>query len=174
MTSAGILEELEDHDQAAVREYICQNAGGIFKYANSIRPIGDDEALYIITGSIKSESWALAAFNHPQPHFSPRLIRQTSSFVWRSPGTFNAYSGKSVTPGSRDQTLFLRGKEVRGSAAGYARRQCVLSRWTITPDVEYLAVTTSHRVYPDISWYYANSGTGWISGSRFPARQTIS
>ncbi|TEB30413.1 hypothetical protein FA13DRAFT_1733724, partial [Coprinellus micaceus] len=123
MTSAGKLEELDESDRIDLREFISRHAGLIYAYANGIRPIDNHEALYIISGCIKSETWGLAAFTDPVMHplHVPRLMRMPNAndsdpqqstqptFVWRSLGTFDAYVGRSCVDGSRDQTLFLRG-----------------------------------------------------------------
>ncbi|KAJ3541372.1 hypothetical protein NMY22_g3910 [Coprinellus aureogranulatus] len=124
MTSTGKLEELDGSDKMALREVISQHAGLIYKYANDLRTIGEDESLYIITGCIKSENWGLAAFREAPPfrdpamHRFPRLVKLPGSvgvgspddpaYDWRSPGTFDSYVGKSEG-GSQDQCLFLRG-----------------------------------------------------------------
>lgn len=121
MTSAGRLEELDESDGIDLQEFISQFAGLLYRYANGIRPIKNEEALYIVTGCIKSESWALAAFRDPvlHPQHVPRLVKlsggpvdnsaQNTIYGWRSPGTFDSYVGKSEANGSQDQTLFLRG-----------------------------------------------------------------
>jgi hypothetical protein len=121
LTSPGKLEELDDSNGMDLREFISRYAGLLFKYANAIRSINEGEALYIITGCIKSGNWALAAFRHPviHPHHIPSLVRlpsgirgdgsQNTAYAWRSPGTFDSYVGKSKVDGAQDQTLFLQG-----------------------------------------------------------------
>ena len=59
-TSSAKLEELVNHSR--LRKYIVQNAKAIYAHADSIREIDDDAPLYIVTGCIKSKSYALAAF----------------------------------------------------------------------------------------------------------------
>jgi hypothetical protein len=97
----------------------------IYRHADRIRQIANDEPLYIITGCIKSNSWALAAFREgmPAPHDAMSLQRVTrasdprSKYVWTKRSTSEAYFGLSEEEGVRDQTLFLRGFKLDFSQA---------------------------------------------------------
>ncbi|KAF5342011.1 hypothetical protein D9611_001239 [Ephemerocybe angulata] len=120
-TSSAELEEVVDC--MALRDTIIQNNALFYQYANGIRTIGDEEALYILTGCIKSESWALAAYREPMspPHDLLRLIKgidspghgsshsSPSQYTWTNRGTSAARLGGSEVAGIKDQSLFLRG-----------------------------------------------------------------
>lgn len=120
-TSAGKLEELPKPGRTYLHEFVSRYAGLIYRYAHEIHPIGRREALYIVTGCIKSESWAIAAFRHsvPRPDHVSKLVRlpgaiannnlPTSTYAWRSQGTFDGRTGRSSASGGQDQVLFLRG-----------------------------------------------------------------
>ncbi|TEB28198.1 hypothetical protein FA13DRAFT_815757 [Coprinellus micaceus] len=60
MPTGADKEEAEDIIE--MEEYIRVHAEGIYRHTNSLRRIGDDMALYIITGCIKSDAWAAAAY----------------------------------------------------------------------------------------------------------------
>ncbi|KAF6747374.1 hypothetical protein DFP72DRAFT_609206 [Ephemerocybe angulata] len=118
-TSAAKLEELTNH--TTLRKTLIQSAGLLYLHANAIRLIGDDEPLYIITGCIKSESWALAAYRDPlpPPHDILRLVQRPQiasqiseripPYAWTKRGTSEARVGASETSQLMDQSLFLRG-----------------------------------------------------------------
>ncbi|TEB24219.1 hypothetical protein FA13DRAFT_1329799 [Coprinellus micaceus] len=102
VTSAAKLEELGAADRMNLRKVISRYAGLLYRYANGLHLIGEQEALYILTGCIKSESWGIAAFRHrPDSNHVPKLVRLSgaepaeidppgSRYRWRSPGTFDA------------------------------------------------------------------------------------
>ncbi|KAJ3542293.1 hypothetical protein NMY22_g3566 [Coprinellus aureogranulatus] len=126
-TSSAELEELEDYTQ--LREFITQHAKLIYNHANSLRRIAADEPLYIITGCIKSDSWALAAFreSRPAPHDLMCLQNMTRnddgrlSYAWTKRSTSEAHYGSSGEPGLKNQTLFLRGFKLDFSQAFRSR-----------------------------------------------------
>ncbi|KAJ2927970.1 hypothetical protein H1R20_g9139, partial [Candolleomyces eurysporus] len=60
-TSSADLEELVD--PVALQDFIFQHAGLIYQRANSIQRVADQDSLYIVTGCIKSDSWAIAAYS---------------------------------------------------------------------------------------------------------------
>jgi hypothetical protein len=122
-TSSADLEELVH--PIPLRDFLVQNAGIIYQHANSVRRVADEDSLYIISGCIKSDSWALAAYKNPAPATDDvlKLVRkttenqilQTPQFFWTHRGTAEAHSGfTSIPPTSerhqrKDQCLFLRG-----------------------------------------------------------------
>ncbi|KAJ3545658.1 hypothetical protein NMY22_g2349 [Coprinellus aureogranulatus] len=126
-TSSAELEELEDYTQ--LRECITQHAELIYNHANSLRRIAADEPLYVITGCIKSDSWALAAFreSRPAPHDLMCLQNMarnddgTSRYAWTKRATSEAHFGSSGEPGLKNQTLFLRGFKLDFSQAFRSR-----------------------------------------------------
>jgi hypothetical protein len=101
-----------------LQRFIIDHASLLFQYADAIRTLDDDENLYIITGCIKSDSWALASFKDP-PHPTNdvlKLVRKApSGYVWTSCATAATRIGPNVPriPGSdsngKDQSLFLQG-----------------------------------------------------------------
>ncbi|KAJ2936575.1 hypothetical protein H1R20_g528, partial [Candolleomyces eurysporus] len=62
-TSPADLEELDNYIK--LRGFIIDHAGLLYQYANGLRELDDDESLYIVTGCIKGDSWAMAAFKDP-------------------------------------------------------------------------------------------------------------
>ncbi|KAF6751708.1 hypothetical protein DFP72DRAFT_1135563, partial [Ephemerocybe angulata] len=113
ITSAADLEEVKDH--AALREYIIEHAETIYKYANSVRRLGQEESLYIVTGCIKSDAWAAAAYSGYMipPHDVLCLVQFGSSsppsYAWTERGSSEARCDESGEPGLKNQSLFLRG-----------------------------------------------------------------
>jgi hypothetical protein len=121
-TSNADLEQLVD--RLALREFIVQHAGLIYQHADSIQRV--DEPLYIISGCIKSDTWAIAAYEQmPQaPYDELRLVKAASSsgpggllsdYDWTRRAMAEARFGTNRTTQSelgnhgKDQTLFLRG-----------------------------------------------------------------
>ncbi|KAJ2929795.1 hypothetical protein H1R20_g7306, partial [Candolleomyces eurysporus] len=127
LTSSADLEEFRSHVE--LRDFIIDNAASLYRYANSIQRLDYHESLYIITGCIKSDSWALAAYNDlPDPQNNVlKLIRTGSSgstpaYVWTDRGTAEARSGSTQNGGThKDQCLFLQGFKVAFSAAFRSR-----------------------------------------------------
>lgn len=124
LTSSANKEET--NDPIAMEEYIKQNAEVIYRHASSFRTIGEKESLYIITGSIKSDSWAMAAYGtHAGSKGStlrlvpvPGVGDGAAEYEWRSHGSASrARFGKSDKPRVKDQSLFLRGFKVAFSPA---------------------------------------------------------
>ncbi|KAJ3522620.1 hypothetical protein NMY22_g11815 [Coprinellus aureogranulatus] len=121
ITSPSDLFETSDKD--AMQSYIVQHAEAIYQHANSIQPIGQEDSLYIITGCIKSDSWAIAAYrgHHTEPPYNILQLSRTSEPWGNSPrrlnhwtrsGSSHARSGHSLEEGLKNQTLFLRGFKV--------------------------------------------------------------
>ncbi|RXW17748.1 hypothetical protein EST38_g8099 [Candolleomyces aberdarensis] len=121
LTSPADLHELKD--RIGLRDFIINHALLLYRYANSIRRLDNDESLYFVTGCIKSDSWALAAFNEPVDHPNDvlRLVQtgggsgmSALTYAWTSRGTAEAWTGSNSTRGrhdytGRNQCLFLRG-----------------------------------------------------------------
>lgn len=126
LTSSADLEVLQS--RVELRDFIIENAQSLFQYANSIRKLdAKGDSLYIITGCIKSDSWALAAYNgliDPQNDVL-RLIRKghpssTTEYGWTSKGTAEARCGSSQN-NDKDQCLFLQGFKMSFSAAFHSK-----------------------------------------------------
>ncbi|KAJ3527699.1 hypothetical protein NMY22_g9684 [Coprinellus aureogranulatus] len=111
-------------DTQSMRNYIVQHAEAIYRHANSIRQIGDSESLYIISASIKTDTWAIAAYRHPMPpqHNILQLVRkpmptsdcrsQLPVYQWTKQGystRARLSRGLGVDQGSKNQSLFLQG-----------------------------------------------------------------
>ncbi|RXW20158.1 hypothetical protein EST38_g5689 [Candolleomyces aberdarensis] len=134
LTSSADLEEFRSHVE--LRDFIIDNAASLYRYANSIQRLDYHESLYIVTGCIKSDSWALAAYNDlPDPQNDVlKLIRTEASgsaspaYVWTDRGTAEARSGSTQNGGThKDQCLFLQGFKVAFSAAFRSRMKANLS-----------------------------------------------
>ncbi|KAJ3520890.1 hypothetical protein NMY22_g12543 [Coprinellus aureogranulatus] len=112
VTSPAKLEELADHTR--LKDHIFQHADLIYRHADKAYRLADDEPLYIITGCIKSESWALAAFNDSAtlPGDTITLMKMGhhyDQYAWTDRGTAEAYVGRTNSSGMKNQNLFLRG-----------------------------------------------------------------
>ncbi|KAF6741629.1 hypothetical protein DFP72DRAFT_942477 [Ephemerocybe angulata] len=116
LTSAADQDDLDDCQR--LRKHILGHPELIYRHANAIRCIGEEESLYIITGSVKSDSCALAAFGEPAAPDEPAVIlanstrpgQRISSWAWTNQGTANTQLSEcSGLDGEKDQTLFLRG-----------------------------------------------------------------
>jgi hypothetical protein len=121
LTSSADLHELKVRIE--LQDFIINNAPLLYQYANSIRRFENDESLYFITGCLKSDSWALAAFNErvDHPNNVLRLIQtggssETSApnYAWTSRAMAEAWTGSNPTRGKdtytgKNQSLFLRG-----------------------------------------------------------------
>lgn len=131
LTSPADLEEIADN--TSLRKHITLNAELLYRHASTICGIANDEALYIITGSIKSESWALAAFNDPTTSSADvlRLMKRPGDqhpapdFLWTHRATSEARVGRGEVQGTKDQSLFLRGFKLDFSDAFRARMDTV-------------------------------------------------
>jgi hypothetical protein len=103
-----------------MQQYIVQHAHAIYRHAKNW--LGENESLYVITGCVKSESWAIAAYNRQMDrgHNILRLAPGTnadSEHQWTAQGSAcSAHSGRSDQQGVRDQSLFLQGFKIALSA----------------------------------------------------------
>lgn len=109
-------------DVNSMRAYIAQHAEALYRHANFIRPIGERESLYIITGSVKTDAWAIAAYRQrmQSPHNILRLVQRpprasevltpSSVHQWTKKGTSSrARLGDSAEHELKNQSLFLQG-----------------------------------------------------------------
>ncbi|RXW17689.1 hypothetical protein EST38_g8167 [Candolleomyces aberdarensis] len=144
LTSSADLEELANRIE--LRDFIINNAVSTYKYANTIRKLDHDESLYIVTGCIKSDSWALAAYNDlvdPRDDVL-RLVRTGApglnpTFGWTSRGRAEARSGSSSTrtrgtASVKDQCLFLQGFKIAFSAGFRSRNSDDLTSYGDSAD----------------------------------------
>ncbi|TEB19849.1 hypothetical protein FA13DRAFT_305051 [Coprinellus micaceus] len=119
LTSSADKEETTSLDEMG--RYINQHAEAIYRHATTIHPIGKDESLYIVTGCIKSDSWAMAAYRHGMDprHDTLRLepVRKAYGgypprYKWAEQGSSRAHVGRSDRRCVKDQVLFLLGFKV--------------------------------------------------------------
>jgi hypothetical protein len=114
------LEELVDIE--TLRDFLIQHSGAIYQHANSVRRIADEDPLYIVSGCIKSGSWALAAYKDPAKAPDDLLTLsegksndQFPVYDWIDRGTGEAKSGsnsagrESEEYKEKNQCLFLQG-----------------------------------------------------------------
>jgi hypothetical protein len=111
LTSSADQHELKDRIE--LRAFIINNARLLYQYANSIQRLDKDESLYFITGCVKSDSWALAAFNEPVDHPKDVLTlvqiggnsdASAPNYDWTSRGTAEAWTGSNLTKGKDKYT----------------------------------------------------------------------
>ncbi|KAF6746002.1 hypothetical protein DFP72DRAFT_1175819 [Ephemerocybe angulata] len=113
-------ERLDDYTE--LHDHLIQHAELIYRHSNSLRRIGGDETLYIITGCIKSEDWGLAAYNSTIPSDDVIKLEQLSGsvgpessgepqtyFAWTEKGPSEARFGPKEKTGGKNQSLFLEG-----------------------------------------------------------------
>ena len=119
-------------DQKVLHDWVLENGRLLSRYANRRRRIGARESLYIVTGCIKNESWALAAYKDPMvpPNDMLRLVRDNEDietggtwYTWTERGTSEARSSEPSQAGLRNQSLFLRGLTLTFSTQFYASLQ---------------------------------------------------
>lgn len=150
LTSSADLEETADVN--ALRQCIVRHARLFYKHANNIRGIGPEESLYIITGCIKSDSWAIAAYRRPMthPHDTLRLVRifdNTSTtnceakYRWTSRGTSEA---RTWDRGSKRHSLFLRGYKLSFSPAARVEMNRSTRPSRTTPDSDDKGLGGNH------------------------------
>ncbi|TEB28192.1 hypothetical protein FA13DRAFT_1776059 [Coprinellus micaceus] len=110
----------EVKDPVAMQQFICTHAEAIYRLANSTTRIGADTSLYVMSGCIKSNSWAMAAYkDEMSPHHATLQLVSVSpppeqgsnlevEYRWTKQGLARARCGWDDT-GLRNQSLFLRG-----------------------------------------------------------------
>ncbi|KAJ3507962.1 hypothetical protein NMY22_g16765 [Coprinellus aureogranulatus] len=110
-------------DIEAMQSYILRNPEAIYRHANSIRRIGGNGSLYIITGCVKTDAWAMAAYQElPADEYDRLRIselsrtdpfgtdRLSNSYQWtKTAASSHARLGDSGVEGLKDQALFLQG-----------------------------------------------------------------
>jgi hypothetical protein len=123
-TTPADLEEVVNTEP--LRDFLVDHAGVIYQHANSLWQLADEDCLYLVSGCIKSDSWALAAYKHlaPPPNDLLTLSRremdvgdphQVPIYDWIKRGTAEARFGsnsaarESGAYKGKDQCLFLQG-----------------------------------------------------------------
>ncbi|KAJ3505321.1 hypothetical protein NMY22_g17625 [Coprinellus aureogranulatus] len=116
--------QFETNDVKALRTYVDQHAEAIFRHANTVRQIDPWEPLCVISGCVKADSWAIAAYQErmQSPYNLLRLVRKPASmkehhlpgtsYQWTKQGSSTARLSRPAEPGWRNQNLFLEGFEV--------------------------------------------------------------
>jgi hypothetical protein len=138
-TTSADLEQLADI--VALRDCLVQHAGAVFQHANAIRRVADDESLYVVSGCIKSDSWALAAYQEPTKPSGKilELARRNMSsheatrapthdwLSWMGEARFGSNSEKvGESYKGKDQSIFLRGFKLAFSRECRARLNAIL------------------------------------------------
>ncbi|TEB18513.1 hypothetical protein FA13DRAFT_592345 [Coprinellus micaceus] len=140
-TSPAKLDELVN--PARLRKYI-QNAKAVYPRADSIREIADDNPLSIVTGCIKSDSYAIAAFR--ETNNDPMSLENftcggdvTPTFDWTSlPRSGEGKFGSSGERGLKNETFFLRGFKLDSSHECQSRLKGRPRPWNGAPGDDLL------------------------------------
>ena len=128
---------VEATHQMNIRDHIIRHAELLYRHAESTVGVGPDESLYVITGCLKSDSWALAAYRRlfgDAQASTARLIHIGDAHVesgpssleglqeshqdeipiydWKERGPTEAKRSHFVGQRLEDQTLFFRGFKV--------------------------------------------------------------
>ncbi|KAJ3532348.1 hypothetical protein NMY22_g7774 [Coprinellus aureogranulatus] len=94
--------------------------------------IGRGESLYVITGCIKSNSWALAAYKDAMTHPNDTLslvrmgdegVATLSFYAWTKRGTSEARCSEVTRRDTMNQSIFLRGFKLSFSSKFHANMQ---------------------------------------------------
>ncbi|KAH6890781.1 hypothetical protein BKA70DRAFT_866685 [Coprinopsis sp. MPI-PUGE-AT-0042] len=123
LTSSGELETLTPASRSQLKEYLCSNGTQLMIRLRQKRHLQPGQSLYVVTGTIKSDSWAIAVHTSPmqEPYDQMVLTRRedtpedtSPTYEWASCGSADARCGTSKAIGedgrrSKDQCLFLRG-----------------------------------------------------------------
>lgn len=145
LTSSADLEQTTDI--VAIRDCVLRYAPLFYTHADRVRRIGHEESLYIITGCIKSDSWALAAYRQPmaQPYDLLRLVHAPDVgdnpscemlYEWTHCGTSDTRSSDRSENGSKNQSLFLTGFSLSVSSAFRSRMKQSPRPGIMPPDPE--------------------------------------
>ncbi|KAH6867533.1 hypothetical protein BKA70DRAFT_402199 [Coprinopsis sp. MPI-PUGE-AT-0042] len=125
LTSNGELESLTPKSRNQLREYLCNHGTQLIRTLTRKHHLELGQSLYVVTGTINSDSWAIAVHTSPmqEPYDQMVLTRRggnsgfdipTDEFTWTCRGKADARCGASSSideEGGRvkDQCLFLRG-----------------------------------------------------------------
>jgi hypothetical protein len=132
-TTSADVEELDD--TIALRDFLIQHAGVVYQRATSLRRLAEEDSLYIVSGSIKSDSWGLAAYQGATSGEGLKLSKRYAKeggtkgvqlYEWTDRGTAEARFGLNSTIEAgqyegKNQTLFLRGFKLAFSHSFRAR-----------------------------------------------------
>ncbi|KAF5332258.1 hypothetical protein D9611_008140 [Ephemerocybe angulata] len=118
LTSPGTLNEVQNQEK--LRDHICNYAELFYNHANMLQQLGSDESLYIVTVSIKSRDWGIAAFrDHMFAPDNVLILAQRNcwdrGYRWTHRGSAEARYGVSEST-LADECLFLRGFKLDFSA----------------------------------------------------------
>jgi hypothetical protein len=154
-------------DYEVLRDFLIQHAGIVYQHASSVRRIADEDSLYIVSGCIKSDSWAIAAFKDPAkaPDDLLTLSRRKSKnqipiYDWINRGTAEARFGSNSAAREsgmckgKDQCLFLQGFKLAFSQEFRARLRGV--RLISVEDKEQHGLENGNQDAPSNS---SNQGT---------------
>ncbi|KAF6761852.1 hypothetical protein DFP72DRAFT_632694 [Ephemerocybe angulata] len=132
LTSPADRETLDDCE--GLRNHIIDNAELFYRHADLQRTIGANQPVYIITGSLKSETCGLAVFISPMQSGKDTIKLEYSSqlslpsgrqpvlpFQWTDKWTAEARTPSGQQSGVKDLSLFLQGFKLDFSDAFRAR-----------------------------------------------------
>ncbi|RXW15142.1 hypothetical protein EST38_g10713 [Candolleomyces aberdarensis] len=132
-TTSADLEEL--NNTVALKRFLVQHAGVIYRKGSNVMPLGEDESLYVVTGCIKSDGWGIAAYQDAMAgdilKLSKRFAKDNSNnkskiYDWVDRGTAEARLWPNTVKeaglhNGKTHSLFLRGFKLAFSPAFRAR-----------------------------------------------------
>ncbi|KAF5316955.1 hypothetical protein D9611_003874 [Ephemerocybe angulata] len=131
ITSDAYLETLKS--VSGMRDFIMQNAAELYAYAVSRGDVeSNNQPLYIITGCVKADTWAMAAFDESMeaPDDTLRLVTRyddyrgmAQNFLWTDRGRADVRCSNGGGRGLKNQSLFLRGFKLTASESIWGRGQ---------------------------------------------------
>ena len=123
-TSTAMMEKLPASEHMMLYQHISRHAELIYHHASTLHRIPDEEeGLYIVTGCMKSDSWALAGYTDPMAPpedvlnlIKPRAHHSSGTpagadrrYLWENKGSADGFSGASERRGLQTHSLFLQG-----------------------------------------------------------------
>lgn len=124
ITSSAQLDTLSPLSRNELRQYLCGHGTQLLAHLQGTNHLAPGESLYVVTGTIKSDSWAIAVHTTPmkEPYDHIVLARRADkgtgalpdTYEWTSKGNADARYGVSRSLDdderrAKDQSLFLRG-----------------------------------------------------------------
>jgi hypothetical protein len=175
-TTSADLEELDEIEP--LRDFLIQHAGIVYQHANSIRRIADEDSLYVVSGCIKSDSWAIAAYKDPAeaPDDLLTLSRRKPNdkipavYDWIDRGTAEARFGSNAAARAsgaylgKDQCLFLQGFKLALSQGFRAQLKAVR---TPARHDQHVGLDDASQNAPSNSTDEGAAGDGSSGGIRF-------
>jgi hypothetical protein len=156
-TTPADLEKLVHH--VALERFLRKHSRAVYQHANRICEIGEQESLFVVTGTIKSDSWGLAAYEDPRENSKGEMLKLSKidgsendpirlyKYDWTSRGPAEARCGSNSENRSsyrgKDQTLFLRGHTLAFSQE-FRNREDALLQVNLEHELENSGSTGEH------------------------------